>query len=149
MFNLLNKYTSIMLISRIFHQNISPQISVFLDNQCAICASFCANVPMIVFTKNATTTANYSNYLDTETINFRWFLPFSTVFIVLNCFYRFELFLSFSTVFIVFKCFYRFQLFLPFSTVFIVINCFYRFQLFLSFSTVFIVFNCFNRFQLF
>ena len=40
----------------------------------------------IIFTENAnfendaTTTTNYSNYLDTQTIDLRWFLTFSIVF---------------------------------------------------------------------
>ena len=34
------------------------------------------------FENDATTTTNYSTYLDAQTIDFRWFLPFSIVFIV-------------------------------------------------------------------
>ena len=35
----------------------------------------------IVFNENATTTTNYSNYLDTQTIDFGWFLALSIVFV--------------------------------------------------------------------
>ena len=38
--------------------------------------------PRKSFIKDATTTTNYSNYLHTQTMDFRWFLPFSIVCIV-------------------------------------------------------------------
>ena len=37
------------------------------------------SLKMQTFENDATTVTDYSNYLDTQTIDFRWFLPFSIV----------------------------------------------------------------------
>ena len=52
-----------------------------LEKNIVIMMSLSCRLKMLTLENDATATTNYSNYLDTQTIDFTGFLPFSIVFI--------------------------------------------------------------------
>ena len=71
----------------VFTENVnlrkrSPKRKDLKTQWCRCCVDGSFSLKMQSFENDATATTSYSNFLNTQTIDFRWFLPFSMVFII-------------------------------------------------------------------